>query len=273
MYCVKIELQPTSAMTFRVIPGSNLDIATYPFLPPTTMSGYLRRIAMMAAGEELPKATVETKEEGAHYYALPPHLLTTGAIPIGMKGIHKTHRKGPSNFKHFGFSQIYRKKIDKQENIQLHTWEYFFCESMVGFVLAESSEHLVGFKDCEGWGCKIGKEGYAVVHSVSEPIALQQVRCAATPSPLLSPESIELEDLYQPIEFYGLFNYQWSSKSSNMPGGPASTQPSSIEGYIPLSVGNPVSGATFTLDYLHDGEDIFIALSWIQALQRGLPKK
>jgi len=35
--CLEFTIQPTAALTFRILPGSILNIATYPFVPPTTL--------------------------------------------------------------------------------------------------------------------------------------------------------------------------------------------------------------------------------------------
>ena len=48
MYCLKLKIIPMAAMTFRILPGSILNIATYPFVPPTTLSGFLRRLGMLS---------------------------------------------------------------------------------------------------------------------------------------------------------------------------------------------------------------------------------
>ena len=43
MWMLQLGIKPTSGLTFRRMPSSILHISTYRFLPPTTMSGFLRR--------------------------------------------------------------------------------------------------------------------------------------------------------------------------------------------------------------------------------------
>lgn len=268
MYCSTIEIQPTGAATFRITPGSILDIMTYPFIPSTTMSGYLRRLCMLSAGHPLPETCVKSKEQDVPFYALPPQLIATGALPYrdGLCGKHKTHRKGPSNFKHSSFSKLYRPKAEKGDNIQLHTWEYYVCEKWIGYVLSEKKEDLAVLKTCLNWGCKIGKEGYAFVSHVGEPVQLQTVQRAAAPSTLVHAESIEMSDLHHRMSIYNLYTYHWDSIDS---GDASNQEPSSIQGYIPIAAAYPHPSAQLTLEYLHDGKDLYIPTTWVTALKGG----
>lgn len=129
MYCVELTIQPTAALTFRMLPGSILNIATYPFVPPTSLSGYLRRLSIMSNGGEIPG----TKVKNPSTYLLPPRYITLGAYSTNSRwsGIHRTYRKGMDRFTHDAFSSIYREKNSK-ENIQLHTWEYLITEELMG---------------------------------------------------------------------------------------------------------------------------------------------
>ena len=84
MWMLELVIKPTSGLTFRRMPSSILHISTYPFLPPTTMSGFLRRLKMLEAGH-LP----ETAVKDPAYYALPPPTLYSG-------GVSKTERASRS---------------------------------------------------------------------------------------------------------------------------------------------------------------------------------
>src|SRR5262245_29318494 len=104
MHLLALDIRPTAALTFRVLPGSILDIGTYPFVPPTTLSGFLRRLAMLAAGIDVPGTAVDD----APYYVLPSSVITLGAYPFpGQRGmVHRTHRKGMKDFTDTSFTRI-----------------------------------------------------------------------------------------------------------------------------------------------------------------------
>src|SRR5262245_18293599 len=104
MHLLTVDIQPTAALTFRILPGSILDICTYPFVPPTTLSGFLRRLTMLAAGIDVPGTAVDD----APYSVLPPALITLGAYPFpGQRGIvHRTHRTGMKDFTDTTFTRI-----------------------------------------------------------------------------------------------------------------------------------------------------------------------
>lgn len=57
---LKLTIKPTAGLTFRRMPSSILHISTYPFLTPTTMSGFLRRLKLLEAGH-LPKTEVKIR--------------------------------------------------------------------------------------------------------------------------------------------------------------------------------------------------------------------
>ena len=40
MYAMRFTLRATAGVTFRILPGSILDIATYPFVPPRHCRGF-----------------------------------------------------------------------------------------------------------------------------------------------------------------------------------------------------------------------------------------
>jgi hypothetical protein len=80
MHALALWIRPTSALTFRVLPGSIRDIATYPFVPPTTLSGWLRRLFWAREGLLPP----DWKEGNApRFYVLPRRYVPLGAYPVG----------------------------------------------------------------------------------------------------------------------------------------------------------------------------------------------
>ncbi len=256
MWMLQLTIKPTSGLTFRRMPSSILHISTYPFLPPTTMSGFLRRLKLLEAGH-LP----ETAVKNPNYYTLPPQLCTLGAYPKrGTHRIHTTKRQGIRDFKHNAFSRIHRYQNSKQV-YQLHTWEYFFTEELIGYVVSEDNHLLKQLESIENFGCKIGKEGYAFVDKISPPIQLKLERQTALPDTLLPGKQL----VGKPCEAFPLYRYDWkwqASPSTNL----EEPQPSAINGFIPF-----VAGTVHTeieLDYYTDG-NVHIPKPFIDELQGG----
>jgi hypothetical protein len=270
MYCLQFTIQPTAAMTFRILPGSILNISTYPFVPPTTLSGFLRRLVMMSVGLDIPETRVNN--ENPPTYALPPNYLALGAYPVKGKlsGVHRTFRKGMREFNHDIFSRLY---IDEDKaNFQLHTWEYFIAEELVGYVVADSSNGLEHFQRLQGYGCKLGKEGFAIVTEVSEIIELHQETSPKFPSTI-----VPMEDFLQSNQFiggcdiYNLYRHKWASdvNTQSESEGFIDNQPTKVDGFIPFVTAYFVSESNYipTLDFYTDGNEINIPVSLINLLK------
>lgn len=270
MYCLQINLTPTAAMTFRILPGSILNIATYPFVPPTTFSGYLRRVAMLSAGLDIPETTIN--KDNPPFYTLPRNIVSLGAYPVTdtYTGVHRTYRKGMFSFAHTSFSKIYRVKPTKKkkaEEIQLHTWEYLIAEKLIGYVMSESKSDLEKFSQIKDRGCKLGKEGFAVVEEVSAPIKLKRETVSANPSTIVPMEALlQSGEFINGCDIYNLYRYQWSSNQSNTDS--FSNDNSSINGFVPFVTGYypPQSESLATLEYYTNGE-INIPTSLVNLIQ------
>lgn len=235
MYCLKLTIQPTAAMTFRILPGSILNIATYPFVPPTTLSGFLRRLGMMSVGLELPETRVNNADPPI--YVLPPHYLALGAYPTSgtWTGVHRTYRKGMREFNHDSFSRLYQDE-DKAK-FQLHTWEYFIAEELEGYVITESAEGLEHFQGLECYGCKFGKEGFAIVTEVSKVFKLERQIVAVHPSTLLPMEALLQSGQFTGgCDIYNLYRYQWSAntQTASDQAGFLDQTPTAADGFIPF---------------------------------------
>jgi hypothetical protein len=270
MYCLEFTIKPTAAMTFRILPGSILNIATYPFVPPTTLSGYLRRLAMLSAGQELPETKVNN--ENPPVYALPSKYMSLGAYPKldAWSGIHRTYRKGMRSFNHDDFSKLY---VDgKGEDFQLHTWEYLIVDELVGYVAAESLEGLEHFQDLVGYGCKIGKEGYAYITDISDqPIELELVTTAAHPSTLLPMEALlNSNQFIGGCDIYNLYRYEWENgdRSLSFGDGFLDSEPTPVKGFTPFVCAyfpRPTDPPP-RIDYYTNGE-IYIPVSLVNLLR------
>lgn len=274
MYCLKLTLQPTAAMTFRVLPGSILNIATYPFVPPTTFSGFLRRLGMMSVGLGLPNTGLNKSKPPI--YALPPRFISLGAYATesSWSGVHRTYRKGMRSFNHDAFSQIYQAKegAKKGANFQLHTWEYFFAEMLTGYVVSDTPDGLSHFQDLEAYGCKIGKEGFAFVLETSEIVELKQKAIAAMPSTIAPMDALIQENqLVGGCDIYNLYHYERddSQDLDLVESGFLDDSPSAVSGFSPFVAayfGNAVSEPP-AMNYYTNEQDIHIPVSLVQLLR------
>lgn len=269
MYCIKLTITPTAAMTFRILPGSILNIATYPFVPPTTFSGFLRRLGMLSVRLEIPETRIN--KDDPPFYALPRHYVALGAYPSlnTWRGVHKTYRKGMREFNHDVFSRLYVEK-DKA-NFQLHTWEYLIVEELTGYVVSESLQGLEHFQDLETYGCKLGKEGFAVVTEVSELIELKRETVQAYPSTIVPMESLlQSGQFIGGCDIYNLYRYHWQTndKTDSEEAGFLDNTRTPVDGFIPfVTAYYPKQGdETPTLDYYTDGE-IYIPVSLVNLLR------
>lgn len=257
MWMLKLVIKPTSGLTFRRMPSSILHISTYPFLPPTTMSGFLRRLKLLEVGH-LPETAVKDPD----YYALPPQFCTLGAYP-GVSGyhIHKTKRQGIRAFNHNAFSRIVRHQSTK-EVYQLHTWEYLFADALIGYVVSEDAELLSQLKTVENFGCKIGKEGYAFVDGICGPTELTLKEVDAEPDTLLPGTTL----VGLPCEAFPLYRYAWGVGASERRS-LENPEPSSIKGFVPFVAGQ-VHG-TIKVEYYTDGT-VHLPKPFIDELQKGV---
>ena len=270
MYCVELKIQPTAAMTFRILPGSILNIATYPFVPPTTSSGFLRRLAMMSVELEIPETRVNN--DNPPIYALPPRYIALGAYPA--KGtwstVHRTYRKGMREFNHDAFSRIYQD--GNKENFQLHTWEYFIAEKLVSYVVADSPKGLEHFQGLTGYGCKLGKEGFAIVSKVSEILELRQETATRHPSTIVPMEALlQSNQFVGGCDIYNLYRYNWAKDAPTQSEleGFLDNQPTKVDGFIPFVIAYfaPDTGFAPTLDYYTDGDEINIPAALVNLLK------
>ena len=269
MYCVRLKIQPTAGMTFRILPGSILNIATYPFVPPTTLSGFLRRLGMLSVGLELPETRIN--KENPPTYALPPRYLALGAYPSSesWRCVHRTYRKGMREFNHDSFSKIYQEK--DRANFQLHTWEYLITDELIAYVVSDMREGLEHFQDLEAYGCKLGKEGFAFVAETPDILKLHQETLTAMPSTIAPMEAVlQNNQLVGGCDIYNLYRYQQVSNDADSDReGFLDNEPSAIEGFVPFVAAyfNRDQGDAPRLNYFTNGEDIYIPAALISLLR------
>ncbi len=254
MYYLQLDIRPTGGLTFRRMPGSILHISTYPFLPPSTMSGYLRRLLMLTKG-----IYPATAIKNAPYYVLPrPPYYVLGAYPVPREAyrVHTTHRQGVRAFTYTAFSRLSWYPTGK-EVYQLHTWEYLFVERLRGYVVSEEPGPLERLKSVTNLGCKLGKEGYAYVEGISEPRALERRKMRAMPSVLIP--ATELVGI--PSTVYTLYRHKHEGQIAL--DRLAEPVPNPIAGFMPFRAGWPAEPVE--IDYWTDGE-VLIPASLLEVL-------
>lgn len=284
MYAMHFTLRPTAGVTFRILPGSILDIATYPFVPPTTLSGFLRRLAMLQAGLDFPNTG--PNDDNTPFYALPRHLIALGAYPVGAytRPPHRTYRKGPRDLGHSAFSSIYRERGRGSENIQLHTWEYLVAETFVGYVASEDRDGLARLTALQGYGAKLGKEGYAFIEDVSGPFTLEHTETQARSSVIAPADALFDKNPQVAADVFTLYSFVWRGTTTEQSqkiqrrrrraaeaeqvysSNPFDPYPSPIVGYRPFVVALLGQEASVRLDFWHSAET-FVPAALIRALQ------
>jgi len=257
MFGLKLTIVPTGALTFRRVPFSTVHLATYSFLPPTTMSGYLERLARLAEGRPLPGARLEGKQALAHppTYLLPRHLHALGAYPTrpGAWTVHRTRRQGIREFNHTAFSRLAGARGAK-ENYQLYTWEYLLVERLTGYALCEEAKPLERLRAAVNLGCKIGKEGYAFLEAAEGPTRFERWRGPATPSTLVPAQEV----IGVPgCTLFTLYRYDWDEDS------PPPCDASPVRGFVPFRGVLAGPDVQIETDYWTDGT-AFIPVSLLE---------
>lgn len=264
MYLLKLVIVPTGSLLFRRIPFATTVFPTYPFAPPTVLAGFLRRLVMLRHGHELPgdiRGARGDLNKEAKFYTLPPDYICLGAYSTNYT-THRTKRHQPwgaaASFKHVEFSALRREK--SKFNAQIPIWEYLHAERMTGYVVHEQREPLEQLRSLENWGCKLGKEGYAFIESVSEVLELQgPQRLKANPATPVPAEALGSE----PADFFTLYAYQWNTlfepapeSDEGVPGDGILIRP-----FLAAWVRQEIE-----LEYYTDGQEYFPKV-WIDKLQ------
>lgn len=245
-YGVAVTIRPTGALTFRRMPSAILHISSYPFLPPTTMSGWLRRLFLAVQGQ-FPATDVKDPD----YYVMPISYHVLGAYPTWniQKRIelHTTARHGVRAFNHNAFSRLAGSR-DKKEVYQLHSWEYLLVDRLYGFILHRSAEALEKIQSLRNFGCKCGKEGYAFLEEVSPVRSFVPVVTKTRPN--VPASGAEL--VGKPADLFVIYRHQYS-RAQPLNDDPSVLMPSPVDGFSTVWMGWPAAGVE--LDCLSDGEN------------------
>ncbi len=244
-YGVILTVRATGALTFRRIPSAILHISSYPFIPPSTLSGWLRRLYMLSTG-----FYPETKVKKPDYYVMPSdyHILGAYPLPEPRKSfqIHTTKRQGIRSFNHAAFSRLSRVHTNK-EVYQLHTWEYLLVDRFKGFVLHKEAEPLAEFKNLQNFGSKCGKEGYAFLEEVSEVMRFERTVTSASPNtPAVGTELMGL-----PADMFVAYRHEHCDNKRGEKH-PSAPEPSGVKGFTSIWLGWP--SEMVEMEYFSDGK-------------------
>ena len=259
MFGLRVTIRPTAPLTFRRVPFSTLEMLTYPFVPPTTLSGYLDRLVRLSHNEEL----LETNNANLKFYTLPRAYHVVGALaapdPVRSQQVLTTIRQGIRLFDHTAASQLKHNKRSSsersKESYQLYRWEYLFAELLIGYILHEQEDALKLLSWVQNYGCKLGKEGWAFVDKVEGPFPLEQQRVRKKPSCL-----VPAADAFgSSTKMYPLYRYAWHDTDSweHEPG----RGPAPIQGFVPFLAA--VVDDMAEMDY-YVGNDAYIPVSMLE---------
>ena len=104
-------------------------------------------------------------------------------------------------------------------------------------MIAEAAEGLEHFQDLECYGCKFGKEGFAIVTEVSEVFKLEHQTVEAHPSTLLPMEALlNSGQFVGGCDIYNLYRYQWADniQTTSDRAGFLDQTPTAADGFVPF---------------------------------------
>ncbi|MEM3461880.1 MAG: hypothetical protein QXN36_07890 [Candidatus Bathyarchaeia archaeon] len=171
MHLLFLALKFSGPFTIREFPWHQSVIRGIRFIPPSTLSGFIRRIldSKMLKDDSF---TPVYSDKGYQYYTLDytKHLPLGAFVQHGKElSVHTAYRQGPRSFLHNRFSQLFdygsaatKLALPDLAEYQPHMWDYMLVDEMIGYVLTKSLDE---FDNIENYGCKIGKNGYAYIEN------------------------------------------------------------------------------------------------------------
>lgn len=193
---VKVQLS-SLLVTVAQPPKQPEFVFSYPFIPPTTFSGYLARVYLISKHlregnkDSLSMLREHITERGEKHS---PLLLTKfvdcivlGAYPITRRiGDAFTYRQGSrlgilgdeDRFKFIRF----KRDMGRGTRYWLIRWQWRIFEELTGYVLSKSSIELEKMNSICGYGFKIGYEGFTFVKDIKGPYELQKATGKYLPS-------------------------------------------------------------------------------------------
>lgn len=170
-FCLEFHLQPLSELLIRQVGKSNVQWFSYPFLPPTTFSGFIASLLADEGTETWRKNYIELNDqETREVNTLFPGVFSVGAYPDPMLVRRNRHYR-----QHLGDVYNYE-EFAWAGNKKLAVAEAFWTSGLKGFLLAATIEPLkqiaqnplLSFRVA-----RVGKKGVTKVQSVIDPQELQ----------------------------------------------------------------------------------------------------
>ncbi len=188
LWCLEFHLQPLSELLIRQVGKSNVQWFSYPFLPPTTFSGFIVSLLANEGDEAWKKNYVEINDENTREVgAVFPEVISVGAYPdpvlVRRSHHYRQHLGDIYNYEEFAWKSSKNKKLAMAEA--------FWTPQLRGFLLASGPEALKSLKgrsDLLFRSLRVGKKGVVKVEAVIGPyeLTLQSVqeRVPSTIAPL-----------------------------------------------------------------------------------------
>ncbi|MEM3437756.1 MAG: hypothetical protein QXP55_04395 [Nitrososphaerales archaeon] len=206
-------------------PRQEVIVESYPFIPPTTFSGFLARVYLLSRWlrhndksclDELRKHLKEKYKQGPLLLSKYVPCVVLGAFgDIHCIGSCLTRRQGHKpeirlrdrkEEDEFKFTRFKRNLTGGTQYWPL-LWRWYASESLTGYVLFEDKNEFKKLLLTKGYGFKIGYEGFAFVRELDEPRQLRQVWGRYKPS---VPVVLQVNDRPALIEgqYYTLYKYE-----------------------------------------------------------------
>jgi hypothetical protein len=158
IYCLEIKLMPLSELIVRQVGKSNVRWFTYPFIPPTTFSGFLHSVIFddepnnFIEKNDANVRRLEDKFEGVYCLGAYPPIIN-GKVSVQIDEHYRQHLGDKFNYESFIWNT-------QSQNKKLAIVEHFWTDILRGFIISENKDIL---KDISakvyGRISRIGKKG------------------------------------------------------------------------------------------------------------------
>ena len=202
-FCLELCLQPLSELLIRQVGKSNVQWFSYPFLPPTTFSGFVASLLVDEGDEAWRKNYIEVNDNNTREVsALFPGVFSVGAYPDSRLVRRNRHYR-----QHLGDVYNYE-ELAWKGNKKLAVAEAFWTPELRGFLLASEHQPLRELSQHPGLlfrAMRVGKKGLVKVRAIAGPyeLTLQSVQgiVSSTIAPLEMIRQFpgELEVLHVPM--------------------------------------------------------------------------
>ncbi|MCL6557356.1 MAG: hypothetical protein K6U74_00885 [Firmicutes bacterium] len=166
-FCLEFHLQPLSELLIRQVGKSNVQWFSYPFLPPTTFSGFMASLVANEGTEAWRKNYIEVNDHDTREVnTLFPGVFSVGAYPdpilVRRNRHYRQHLGDVYNYEEFAWVG----------NKKLAVAEAFWTPELRGFLLASTADPLQQLAHHVGLlfrATRVGKKGVAKVKAAIGP--------------------------------------------------------------------------------------------------------